>query len=41
MLFLVVSLVICIAGSLIITWLMDLLHVSPLFFGKQRALISY
>ena len=41
MLFLVVSLIICIAGSLMITWLMDKLHVSSLFFGKPHALISY
>lgn len=35
MLFLVISLVICLSGSLLIGWLMDRLHLSPWFFGKR------
>lgn len=41
MVFLVVSLIICIAGSLLITFLMDVVRLSPLFFGRRRALVSY
>ncbi len=39
--FLVVSLIICISGSLLITFLMDLTRVSPFFFGRRRALVAY
>lgn len=35
MLFLVISLMISISGSLAIGWVMDRLHVSPFFFGKR------
>lgn len=35
LLFLVISLMVCIAGSLAIGWVMDKLHVSRFFFGKK------
>ena len=38
MLFLILSLFICISGSLVIGWLMDVLRLSPLFFGKHLGL---
>ena len=41
MIFLVVSLIICIVGSLLITFFMDGLRLSPFFFGRQKALVSY
>jgi len=40
MLFLAVSLVICITGSLLITFVMDWFGISAMFFGRRRALIS-
>lgn len=38
MLFLIISLIICISGSLLIGWMMDKLHVSQFFFGKKKAI---
>ena len=40
MAFLVVSLVICITGSLLITFVMDWFGISAMFFGRRRALVS-
>ena len=37
MLFLVVSVALAVAGSIGMAWLMDRIHVSPWFFGKERA----
>lgn len=39
LLFLVVSLVVCISGSLAIGWVMDRIHVSRFFFGKKALLL--
>lgn len=41
MLFLIISLLICVAGSLAIAWLMDTLHLSRWFFGKEKVLAKY
>lgn len=38
LLFLIISLIICISGSLLIGWVMDKLHVSQFFFGKKKAI---
>ena len=38
MLFLILSLLICVAGSLLMGWLSDVLHLSPYIFGKKQAL---
>jgi len=35
LIFLLVSLVFCVAGSLLIAWLMDLTGISPFFFGRK------
>ncbi len=40
MLFLLVSLTVCISGSLAIGWTMDKLHISPLFFGREKIVVS-
>ena len=40
MAFLAVSLVICITGSLLITFVMDWFGISAMFFGRRRALVS-
>ena len=39
LLFLAVSLTVCILGSLAVAWLMDVCRVSPLFFGKDKVLV--
>ena len=41
MVFLIVSLVISVLGSLGITWMMDKLGISRYFFGKDHALLPY
>ena len=41
MLFLVISVSLAVAGSFAITWLMDRLHLSPFFFGKDQQLTNF
>jgi len=36
--FLAISLTVCIAGSLGVAWLLDTCHMSPLLFGRQRVI---
>ena len=41
LLFLILSLIVCISGSLAIGYLMDILRISPLFFRKQRVVSPF
>lgn len=39
--FLLLSLAICVAGSLLIARILDMVHISPIMFGKDRVLSPY
>lgn len=41
MLFLVVSLAVCLTGSIAVGWLLDRCRVSPLMFGRQRVVVPF
>ena len=40
MLFLAVSLIICITGGLLVALCMDTMHISPVFFGRRRIIVE-